>query len=177
MVPAILETAQAYIYTIGAGIVILLVGFGFGLLAKKLIKKVLKDIELNKIMAKVGFTYDVEKGISLIVPYLIYLITVVFFLNQLGITSVVLYLVVGAILMLVILTFLVGLKDVMPNFVAWVLMQRGSKIKEGSKVEVREIAGKVEKVGYLETEIRTDSDDILYVPNSLFMKSKFKLKK
>jgi len=44
-------------------------------------------------------------------------------------------------------------------------------------VEVREIAGKVEKVGYLETEIRTDSGDILYVPNSLFLKSKFKIKK
>jgi len=177
MVPAILETAQSYIYTIGAGVVILLIGFGFGLLAKKLVKKVLKEIELNKIMAKVGFTYDLEKWISSIIPYLIYLVTIVFFLDQLGITSVVLYLVVGAILMLVILTFLVGLKDVMPNFVAWVLLQRKSKIREGSRVEVREIAGRVEKVGYLETEIRTDSDDILYVPNSLFMKSKFKIKR
>lgn len=176
MVPAIIEAAQSYIYTIGAGVVILLVGFGFGLLVKKLARKVLKDIELNKIMAKVGLTYNLEKGVPDIITYVIYLITVIIFLDKLLIKSVVLYLIAGAVLMLLILTFIVGLKDVIPNFVAWVLLQRKSKIREGSRVEVREIAGRVEKVGYLETEIRTDNEDILYVPNSLFMKSKFKLK-
>jgi small-conductance mechanosensitive channel len=98
-------------------------------------------------------------------------------LNQLRIASVVLYLVVGAILMLIILTFVVGLKDVIPNIVAWVFIQRKGTIKEGRRVEVREIAGVVENVGYLETEIKTDRGDILYVPNALFMKSKFSLKK
>jgi small-conductance mechanosensitive channel len=111
------------------------------------------------------------------VSLLVYLVAIVLFLNQLRIASVVLYLVVGAILMLIILTFVVGLKDVIPNIVAWVFIQRKGTIKEGRRVEVREIAGVVENVGYLETEIKTDRGDILYVPNALFMKSKFSLKK
>ena len=173
----VVETAQNYFYTIIIGIVILLVGFGIGVLAKKLIKKILKEIELNKIMSRVGITSNIESAISSIVSYLIYLITIVFFLRELGIASVVLYLVVGAVLMLIILTFLVGLKDVIPNFIAWIIIQKRGKIKEGHRIEVREISGRVEKLGYLETEIKTDNDDILYVPNNLFIKSKFKLKK
>ena len=172
MVEDIIALAQTYFYTIVVGIVILLIGFGTGILAKKLVFRILKEIELNKIMSRVGVRYDLEKWVSSIISYVIYLFTIVIFFDQLGITSVVLYLIVGGILMLIILTFLVGLKDVIPNFVAWVLLQRKGRVKEGRRVEVREISGRVEKVGFLETEIKTDNDDILYVPNSLFLKSK-----
>ncbi|HIJ11788.1 TPA: mechanosensitive ion channel, partial [Candidatus Woesearchaeota archaeon] len=112
---------------------------------------------------------------SNIVSILIYVITIVYFLDQLGITSYVVWIILGAIFMLVILTFLVGLKDVIPNFVAWLLLQR--KVKEGRRVSVREISGRVERVGFLETEIKTDNGDILYVPNSLFVKSKLWVRK
>ncbi|MBU0457262.1 MAG: mechanosensitive ion channel domain-containing protein [Nanoarchaeota archaeon] len=177
MANGVVEAAQSYIYTIIVGVVILLVGFGLGILARKLMQKVLKEIELNKIMAKVGITHNLERGISIIISYLIYLVTIVYFLRQLGITSVVLYLVLGGILMLIILTSLVGLKDVIPNFVAWLILQKRGNIKVGKTVEVKEISGRVEKVGYLETEIKTYGGDILYVPNTLFLKSKFKIKK
>ena len=79
--------------------------------------------------------------------------------------------------MLLILTFLVGLKDIIPNFVAWVVIQKRELIREGRKIEVREISGVVEKIGYLETEIKTENGDTLYVPNSLFLKSKTRVKK
>lgn len=171
------KTAQSYILDIAIGIVILLAGFGLGILAKKLLLKVLEEVSLNKIMAKVGITTNLEKGVSNIISYVIYLVFIVIFLNHLGITSIVIYLVLGAVLMLIILTFLVGLKDVIPNFIGWLYIQKKGSIKEERRVEVKEISGVVEKVGYLETEIRTDNGDTLYVPNSLFMKSKFRLRK
>ena len=89
----------------------------------------------------------------------------------------VLYLILGAILILIILTFLVGLKDVIPNFVGWIYLQRGNKVVVDKIIEVKEIYGTVERIGYLETEIRTENGDVLYVPNSLFLKSKYKVKK
>ena len=70
----------------------------------------------------------------------------------------------------------VGFKDVLPNFVAWIIIQKRGKIKEGYRIEIKEISGRVEHIGYLETEIKTDNDDILYVPNNLFIKSKMTLK-
>lgn len=176
----VLETTQSLldkITNIAVGIVILLIGFGIGILVKKILQKVLAEIGLNKVMGKVGISHNLEKWISSIVSYAVYLFTIIFFLDHLGIRSIVLYLFVGAILMLIILTFIVGLKDVIPNFIGWLVIQKKGRIKEGRRVEVREISGLVEKVGYLETEIKTESGDILYVPNSLFLKSKFRLRK
>ena len=124
-------------------------------------------------MSTVGIRYNLEEIVSSIISYVIYLFTVVIFLDKLGIRSIVLYLLVGAILMLIILTFLVGLKDIIPNFIAWLILQKKEKIKEGRYVKVKNISGRVEKVGFLETEIKTENGDILYVPNSLFLKSKY----
>lgn len=176
VVNEVVKTAQDYIYTIATGIVILLVGFVVGVLVQKLLYKLFQEIELNKIMSKVGVTHNLEKIVSSIISYVIYLVFFVIFLDYLGITSIVLYLIVGAILMLLILTFLVGLKDIIPNFIAWLLLQKKNKIKEGRRIEIKNIHGTIEKMGYLETEIKTERGDILYVPNSLFLKSKFWLK-
>ena len=173
----ILKTIESYAYNITISIVILLAGFGLGMIVKKILQRILKELELNKIMAKANVTYDLEKIISNIVSYVIYLFTIVLVLDQLGLKSVVLYLLVGAILMLIILTSLVGLKDVIPNFIGWLLIQKRNNIKEGYRIDIKEIYGVVERIGYLETEIRTERGDLLYVPNSLFMKSKFRIKK
>ena len=176
-VTGVVDTAQSYIYTVAIGLVILLIGFALGIITKKLLSRVLKEIELNKILSRVGIAHNLEKGISSVVMYLIYLATIIIFLDYFKIGSIVLYLLLGALLMLVILTLLVGLKDVIPNFIAWLILQKRGNIKVGRRVEVKEISGEVERVGYLETEIKTDSGDILYVPNNLFLKSKFKLRK
>ncbi len=166
---------RTYFYTILIGLVILLIGFGLGILAKKISYRLLKELGLNRVMSKAGVTYNLEKWVSSIISYVIYLLTIVAFLDRLGISSIVLFLVAGALLMLVISTLLVGLKDILPNFIGWLYLQRKEKMKEGYKIEVREIAGTIEKIGWLETEIRTDNNDLLYVPNSLFLKSKHRL--
>jgi small-conductance mechanosensitive channel len=176
MAPEFIGSIQTYVMDIIIGIVILLVGFGLGILAKKLTKRILTEVGLNKVMGKVGVTVNLEKWVSTIISYVIYLFTVVIFLDQLGIKSIVLYLIAGALLMLVILTLLVGLKDVIPNFIGWLFIKKKNLISEGHKVHIREIAGTVERIGYLETEIKTDNHDLLYVPNSLFLRSKFRVK-
>jgi len=102
MVQEVIEAAQSYVYTIAISIVILIVGFALGVIAKKILHKVLKEIELNKLMLRIGIMQNVEVGISTIISYLIYLVTIVLFLDYLGIKSIVIYIVVGALLMLLI---------------------------------------------------------------------------
>lgn len=177
MLENVLVTVQEYFWKIITAIIILLVGFGIGIFAKKLLNKALKEINLNKILLKVNVRYNTEAIISNIVSYLIFIVTIVIALDTLGITSIVIYLVLGAVLMLLILSFLVGAKDIIPNFIAWIILQRKGKIVVGKNIKVKEISGKVEKIGYLETEIQTEHGDILYVPNNLFLKSKFWVKK
>ena len=177
MVQEVVETAQSYVYLVAISLVILIVGFALGVIAKKLLRKILKEVELNKLMLKLGIMQNIEMGIATTVSYLIYLVTIVLFLDYLGIKSIVIYLIVGALLILFILTLAIGLKDIVPNFMGYLLLQKKGLIKEGKIVDVKGISGKVEKIGVLETEIETEKGDILYVPNSLFLKSEFWLRK
>jgi len=174
----LLVNLSTYFKNIIGAVIVLLLGLGLGILVKKLLRKLLKEIELNKIMSKVSISYDLERWVSAIVSYVIYFGTFVFSLYFLGIQSVVLYIIFGAILMLLILTTVVALKDVIPNLIGWIFLQKKSSgVKEGKEIEVKEIAGVVERIGYLETEISTERGEVLYVPNALFLKSKHKVKK
>lgn len=159
-----------------AAIVILLVGLIIGLVVKKVLAKVLHEIELDKIVNRLGKDYSLEKNLSSLAAYIIYFIALVIFLNQLGITSIVLYLVVGVILLLLGATFLLGVKDFIPNFMAGISIYRKGNLKEGKKIKVNNIEGKIIKFGLVEIEIETKTKDRIYIPNSLLVKSKVLLK-
>lgn len=174
----ILGIAESYAYKIIYSIIILLIGLIVGILAKKFTYRLLKEIELNTILKVIGIRADLEKWISSIISYIIYYMTIIASLHQLQIVPIyILYLIAGGILTLLILTFIVGVKDIIPNFIAWMILQKKQHIKVGMEIEIKEIAGEIEKIGCLETEIRTKHDDLLYIPNSLFLKSKFKIKR
>ena len=176
MALASLSSIETYLTTIVISLVILLAGFALGFLARKFLRRILQEVELNRILRSVDINTDLEQWLSLLVSLLIYLTTMVIFLNYWDIKSLVLYLFLGAILLLIILTVLVGLKDVIPNLIGWLYLQKNNRIKEGRNVEINDISGTVERVGYLETEIRTGQGDVLYVPNSLFLKKKHRVK-
>ncbi|MBI4979976.1 mechanosensitive ion channel, partial [Candidatus Woesearchaeota archaeon] len=161
---------QSYTNLVIMAVVILIVGLTLGLLAKKLLYRLLKEVELNKIATKGGIGWDVEHLISSIISYLIYFATTVIFLSYLGIGKWVIYLVLGGIVILLALTVLVGIKDAPANFMGWVAAKRKNKLKKGRNIEVNGMSGIVEKTGLLKTIIRTERGDLLYVPNALFRK-------
>lgn len=175
MANGVVQTTGYFIQEAAVGIVILLVGFGLGILAKKFLYKILQETSFNKAVSKMNITVDLEKTISSAVSYVIYLVTIIFFLDYLSIRSIVLYLLAGAVLILIVVTIIVGLKDVIPNIVAWLILQKKKGIIAGNIVEVKEISGVIEKVGCQETKIKTNRGDLLYVPNALFLKHKFKI--
>ena len=172
MVNQVLSTAASYFYTVIVAIVILLVGFTLGLLIRKLLHKMLQEIKLNNILAKAGLVFDAQRWLAHIVADAIYLITVVLFLQKLGIQSLVLYLLVLGLLALVSLTVLVGLKDVIPNFRGWLFLRQRRNVKPGQRIVLQEVTGIVKHIGYLETQVSTEQGDILYVPNFLFLRKK-----
>jgi len=170
MVEGVVQTAQSYFYAIITSIAILLIGFGAGILAKKLFQRLLEEIKLNQMIFKANINYDIENIISSLIMYLIYLITIILSLNQLGITSIVGYILIGLVLLLVVLALFVFIKDFLPNFHGW--LKKGRKLKQGQKLEFGQISGAVETVGLMETIIRTTQGDLLHVPNLLFVKEK-----
>jgi small-conductance mechanosensitive channel len=168
-----IQVIGQHIYTIIIAVVILLIGFIIGIMTRNVLRKILHEIELDRIAKKIGIYFSVEDKISAIVSYLIYFIAIIMFLNQLGLTPYIVYLLVGMVLLLFALTIILGLKDFIPNFVAGMFLYQKKYFTVGKRVRIEGIEGKIKNIGLTEIEIETDNGDLLYVPCSLFRKKKF----
>ncbi len=165
---AFIQIAQDYTNTVLVGIAILFFGFSAGLLVKKLGQRLLQEIRFNRYMVKVGVSYNLEGAISGGTAYLVYLLTIIFFLKTLKIHQLVLYTIVGAVLLLAGLSFLVWLKEALPNLAGWHALLR-RQAQAGQRVVLPSAAGRIIEIGYFETKIKTERGETLYVPNALFL--------
>ena len=158
-------------------VIILLIGFVMGRIAGRLVQKVLHEIELNNILKKAGVKLELEEGLSKFTIYFIYFITIIWALDSLGLTTTMLNMISAAVLVVIIISVLFGIKDFIPNIISGFFIYRKSVIKSGDRVRIGNISGIVKKVSLMETEIKTSSGDMMHVPNSVIMKKEFLIKK
>ncbi|MBW2985927.1 mechanosensitive ion channel family protein [Candidatus Woesearchaeota archaeon] len=158
-------------------IIILLIGFIIAKFLGRLVQRVLHEAELDNLLKKAGTKVSFELALSHITEYFIYFMTIIFALNQLGITTFVLYIIaIAAICVLAVSVFL-GLRDFIPNFMAGWYIYRKDLIKEGKNVKINGVQGKVIQLSLLDTRIKTKKGDLIYMPNSIVIKSKIIQKK
>ncbi len=151
--------------------IIILIGIVLGRVSGKLLQKALHEIELNNLLNKsIGIKISIEEILSVFVSYFIYFLFIIMALNQLGITTVVLHMISGAVIVIVIISVLLGIKDFIPSVFASLFIHRKRFIKEGDKIKVESTEGKVIKMSLVETKIETEKGDIIFIPNSLLIK-------
>ncbi|MBS3123036.1 mechanosensitive ion channel [Candidatus Woesearchaeota archaeon] len=175
-------SVQEFIYRIITSIIILLTGFGIGIFINKALRRLFEELKLNQLVSRIYINFNLELWISRLASYFIYLGTFIFFLNYLNIELAALYLFLGAVILLLVIFFIAWLKDVLPNYSGWLLLKEKGPIAMGSYLQIGEtdvsgISGIIEKSGWLETRIKTKKGDILHIPNSLFLNSKFTISK
>tara|TARA_B100000315_G_scaffold249383_1_gene280503 strand:- start:420 stop:920 length:501 start_codon:yes stop_codon:yes gene_type:complete len=160
-------------------VVILLIGLIVGKILGKIIHKVLHEIELNNILKKAtNIKVSLEEIISSFVSYFIYFIFIIIALERLGLGTIVLNIVAGAVMLVIILSVFLSLKDFAPNCIAGIIIYRKGFIKEGDNIKVKEIEGKITHVSLIETRVETKKKDIISIPNSILTKNEVvKLKK
>ncbi len=162
-----------------AAVVMLLVGIILGKIAGKLIMKILHEIELDEIIKKAGgVDIGLEKVLGTFTAYFIYFIAVIMALNQLNITTTVLQMISGAVIIIVIISIVLAIKDFVPNLFAGIYIYRNKFIEEGEVIKVKGMEGKIIKINLVETKIETKGKDIVYIPNSALTKTEIiKVKK
>ncbi|MFH1316603.1 MAG: mechanosensitive ion channel domain-containing protein [Candidatus Woesearchaeota archaeon] len=157
-------------------VIILLIGFIIARILGKIARKVLNEIDLNNIFKKgTSMSINLEKGISLFITYFIYFISVVWALETLNIATTILYIVVTAILIMIIVSVLLGIKDFFPNFISGIYFKQKFSIKIGDNIKLDGIEGIVKRVGLINIEIINKSNDIIHIPNSKILNSKLKI--
>ncbi|MBS3108415.1 mechanosensitive ion channel [Candidatus Woesearchaeota archaeon] len=154
-----------------AAVIILIAGFILAGVLSKLLKKVLRELETNKILREqANVKLPVEEFLSAGLKFIIYLVAIIMALNQLGLTTTTLQIILGAILTVIIIFIILAFKDFIPNAVAGFLIYQKSMIKKGDLIRVKNIEGRVIHVDLLEIRVMTKNKDVVHIPNSYITK-------
>jgi len=158
-------------------IAILLIGLIAARIISRIVKKILNELELNRVLKEqAGVKIPMEEFISTMTKYLIYFITVIWALTELGLQTIILYIILTIVLVIMVSFIILAFKDFIPNITAGFFIHQKNIIKEGDIIKVKNIEGKVMKISMVETIIKVNGD-IVYVPNSVLTKNEVTKKK
>jgi len=157
---------MAYSTQIIGAFLILILGLISSKITYNLIKRTIKEFELKYLFKKVGLE-KIEKQLPVVIKYLIIATSIIFALLQLGISfatiKTILLIIAGITMIFIILSF----KDIWLNLIAGIIIKKSSKLKMGETIKIKNIEGKIIKIGSLETEIKTKKNETVHIPNSL----------
>ncbi len=148
---------------------ILLGGFILGTIAKRVAHFLLKEINLSWATQKVGFNRPPEEWLSAIISYIIYIITIIVFLNRLGITAYVLLGVSSLVLLLLALSFLFGTRDFLVNSYHGLFIDKG-QFRLNKEFSFDNISGQVQRHTLDGLFLSTRDRDLIFIPYSLLRK-------
>jgi len=132
-----------------------------------ILRKVLKEAEINKILAKqFKIKISVENYLVNIFKYLIYFAAAITVLNQLGIPTFILRIIFLVIVIIVIVFIVLAFKDWIPNLVSGFYIYKTQKIKTGDTIIMNGLTGKVKRINLIETKIITKNNEVIFIPNS-----------
>ncbi|MBT7903214.1 mechanosensitive ion channel family protein [Candidatus Woesearchaeota archaeon] len=153
-------------------IIILLIGFVFGRFLGKLVYKFLHSFELNRLLNKLGgMRVEAEELAEAFTTYFVYFVTVVIVLQQIGLATTILNMIAGAIILIIILSTFLGVKDFIPNAIAGVVIQSKQLIKPDEIIKVKGMKGKVSHISLVETKLETEEGDVIFIPNSVLTRT------
>ncbi|MBW2964407.1 mechanosensitive ion channel family protein [Candidatus Woesearchaeota archaeon] len=169
---AVRASTSGLFYKFVVSIVLLLIGFILGKILGRLLFKFLHSFEVNETFSKLtGTTLKIEEIAETFTTYFIYFVTIVIVLQQIGLVSTILHMIAAGIIILIVLSTFLGIKDFIPNAIAGFFMHSNKKFKVGQKIKVKGMQGRITEITLLETKIETKNGDVIFIPNSVLNKT------
>jgi small conductance mechanosensitive channel len=160
-------TQNSWLISTVLAITIFVAGLIIGKIAGKVVEKVMQNLQINDLISKnTPFTTKIDVISGTIVAYIIYFFSFIMALNQLGVTTTVLNILSGAILILILIVVFLGVKDFIPNMTAGLFLLSKGYLKVGDTIIINDIKGKITEINLVETKIITTEKDIMFIPNS-----------
>nr|MCK4930309.1 mechanosensitive ion channel [Nanoarchaeota archaeon] len=171
VISGVTEKVSPLLSKIVIAILILLIGLIIGKLIGNLIRRALNEVQLDKhLRTVVGLKFSLEKIVGNFVSYFIYFMAIVMSLNSLGLTTAILNMISAAIIVIVIVSFILAIKDFFPNFIAGIMIRSKKVFNEGDVIQIKEVRGRITSIGFLETKLLTPNKEEVIIPNSIFNK-------
>ena len=166
------EGFNQVIVNILVALLIFFIGFIIGRLMSRVIKKVLHHMNTDFFLRKtLGVKVSLEDISAGVVAYFIYIISFIMALNQLGLSTAILQMVIAGVIIIVVISIILSIKDFLPNLMAGLIIREKAFIGEGDIISIRDIEGKVVELGLIETVIQNKRGDRIFIPNIVFTKN------
>ncbi|MBS3153094.1 mechanosensitive ion channel [Candidatus Woesearchaeota archaeon] len=166
---AFFSTLQSIIIDLVVAVLIIFLGLVIARFLGNLTRRILKEFETDRIIKDYSFlTLKIEDLMGNLVKYLIYLITAVIALNQIGITGIVIYILIGLGILTAVGIVLFDVKDYMRNLVIGIFSKKRKKFRLNQEVRINCVKGRIIDLGITEIKIKTKKEDILVIPSSLW---------
>ncbi len=171
----IIDLIKPIFSKIVVALIILLIGFIIGKFFQKIIHKILREVELNNLAKRtVGLRLKLEEFISHAISYFIYFIAIIMAMEIMNLSSIIIYIMSAGLIIIIISSILLGIKDFIPNFFAGLTLHRKKFLNEGDMIEIDNIKGKVIDFNLIDVQLETNKGDMIFVPNAIFIKKEFK---
>lgn len=157
---------MAYSTQIIGAFLIVILGLISSRIVYNIIKKAIMEFELRYLFKKVGLE-RVEKQIPIIIRFLIIILSIIFALLQLGMSFTTIKILLIIMSIITIIFILLSFKDILPNLISGIIVKKSKKLKIGETIKVKNIEGKILRIGLLETEIKIKNNETVHIPNSL----------
>src|SRR6056297_1190998 len=156
------------ITNIVVAIIIFIIGIILGRIAGKIVEKLLKDLKFDSTLKKkTSIKSSLEKLLSVFVQVSIYIIFTVIALNYVGVTSLILNILFIVVIFVLAISFILALKDLLPNLISGNKIRKVSEIQIGAKIKIENVEGTIKELTMTEVKIERTNGDILHIPNSL----------
>ncbi|MFT6867353.1 MAG: small-conductance mechanosensitive channel [Cyclobacteriaceae bacterium] len=132
------------------------------------LSKRVRRIIVERVLTKTQMEQGVRASIGSVIRFLILIIGSVIIIQSAGIDLSALSLIAGALG--VGIGF--GLQNITDNFISGIVILFEKPIKVGDRIEVGDVQGDVMNISFRATEVRTNDNIIVIVPNSEFISSR-----
>lgn len=134
------------------------------LAATYVIAKILSKT-LGKVFEKTPFPEDIERLITRVAKYVVYIVGVLATISVTGfdLTSVI----IGLGAFSIALSF--AMSTIAQNFASGLLVQADKAFKVGDQIKVQNFEGEVKKISIRTTVIENEEGDTIFIPNSIFI--------
>ncbi len=150
---------------LASAVIILLVGIIISYFLGRILRVILKEIELDNITySAFGLKLKLEKKISKLVTYILYIVTVIIALTKLLIGY---YILIGLgilIGLIIVISLVLRIYDFIPDYICGIIIKKKTNIKLNSTFSFKNISGKVKKITLMNVILDVDGD-FIYIPN------------
>ncbi len=173
---SVLDSAVALLSTIVNGIVvaaiILFIGIISGRLLGKLAERLFAEIGINNtVYSHTRMRIPADEIFGAMVQYFIYFFSIILALDALNLQAIFFSIFSILIAAIIFISFLLSLKDFIPNVFAGVFLHQKGIAHPGDMIKVSDVEGRVISIDLVDTRVSTKSGDVLFVPNTFMLKN------